>query len=203
MSMIAHRIGSVPTKGFDWYIIFLEGEQLTDEISEQIDKHFTRLGKVAGERTLVVRGYDSTEFRTSVEAHALHGTTAPVKVDAKEPALLVTDAVPKSREEKPGQNSGKQDIVEPFKEAGGLDNARVMLFPLRPIFERDKNISTFLDKLLSALHDTDPRAIEKLRPTTIEKCWDWLTKYFGLNPTFYGVGPKFDKIIGDALKRAR
>jgi hypothetical protein len=78
-----------------------------------------------------------------------------------------------------------------------------MLFPLRPVFEKDKNISKFFGRLLSALRDTDPKAIEKLAPTTVEKNWTWLSGYVDLSPKFFGVGPKFDKIIGDLLKLAR
>jgi hypothetical protein len=116
MSMIAHRIGSVPTEGFDWYIIFLEGP-FPDELGEQIDKYFTTLGKEAGERTLVVRGYDPTKFRMSLEAPALYGVGDWKLVDT--PALLVTDAVPKPREEELGHNSKEQDEVDPISEPGG------------------------------------------------------------------------------------
>ena len=203
MSMMAHRIGSVPTKGFDWYVIFLE-DGFKDELGEQIDKHFTALGKEVGERTLVVRGYEPTKFRKTFEAHALYGLAAPLQVANKDtPALLVTDAVPKPREKEPGHNSGEQDKVEPLAKAGGLDNARAILLPLRPVFEKDKDISTFFRQLVSALRDTDPRAIEKLAPTTIEKHWEFLTRYANLNPRFGGLGPKFDKIMGDLLRLAR
>jgi hypothetical protein len=71
MTMMASKIGTAPTIGFDWYIILLENPFL-NVIHEQIDKYFVTLGKEAGPHILVVRGYDATTFRHSLESAALY-----------------------------------------------------------------------------------------------------------------------------------
>lgn len=185
MSMCASKIGSVPTKGFNWYLVLLEGP-FADAIREQIDKYFMPLGKEAGPDVLVVRGYDATEFRNSfIESAAFYGEGDWKAVDV--PALVVTDALP-------------TDI----QHENGLDQARVMIFPLRQVYEKHKDVSVFFARLLSALHsDEASSALEKLDPSKIEKYWSWITDYVDMKPGFYGFSADVGKMIGKLLEKAR
>ncbi|SRR5713101_3275186 len=189
MTMFARKIGTVPTEGFKWYIVLLEGP-FVNELREQIDKHFINLGKAAGPDVLVVRGYDPIAFRESVVAEALLGPDHEWKekeVEAECPALMVTDALEKNVNEK-----------------NGLDKASVMIFPLREMYKKDKDISIFFEKLLAALHsDEASDAIKKLDKCTIEKYWDWITEYSEMKPSFFGFKADLGKIFGDLLQKAR
>ena len=185
MTMVASKIGSVPTEGFEWYIVLLEGP-FGDEIREQIDKYFLALGKEAGPDVLAVRGYDAKEFRDSfIESAAFYGGEDWKAVDV--PAIVVTDALPGAVEHR-----------------GGLDNAKVMIFPLRQIHEQHKDISSFLKRLLAALQAPEATvALEKLDASKIEKNWGWLTRYVEMKPGFFGFKADLERIVNDVLYRAR
>ncbi|MCX7098481.1 MAG: hypothetical protein NTV43_11330 [Methylococcales bacterium] len=185
MTMCASKIGTVPTEGFNWYIVLLEGP-FADAIREQIDKYFVTLGKEAGPDVLVVRGYDATTFRDSfIESAAFYGPDDWKSVDV--PAIVVTDALPTAVEER-----------------NGLDQAKVMIFPLRQIYEKHNDISTFFGQLLSALHSSEAsNALEKLDKAKIEKYWSWFTEYAELKPGFFGFKADLGKIIADLLTKTR
>jgi len=183
--MCASRIGTVPTEGFDWYIVLLEGP-FGNEIREQIDKYFTTLGKEAGPEVMVVRGYDATQFRDSfIDSAAFYGPGDWKTVDV--PAIVVTDALPTAVEQREG-----------------LDQARVMVFPLRQIYERHKDISIFFEKLLRVLHSSEASAaLEKLDKAKIEKYWSWISDYVELKPGFFGFNADLGKMISALLEKAR
>ena len=185
MTMCASKIGTVPTKGFKWYIVLLDGP-FGDAIREQVDKYFMTLGKEAGPEVLVVRGYDATQFRNSfIESAAFYGPGDWKMVDV--PAIVVTDALPTALEQ-----------------PDGLDQARVMIFPLRQIYESQKDISIFFGSLLQALHSSEASiALEKLDKANIEKYWSWISEYVELKPSFFGFKADLGKMISDLLKRAR
>ena len=155
-----------------------------DEIREQIDRHFQTLGKEAGPDVLVVRGYNSTEFKNSfIESAAFYGEGDWKQVDM--PAIVVTDALPAAVETR-----------------DGLEKARVMVFPLRQIYERHKDISVFLTKLLEALHSSDASdALGHLDKSQIEKHWSWLASYVEIKPTFCGFKLDVGKIIADVVAK--
>jgi len=181
MSMVASSIGTVPTSGFEWYLFFVESP-FGNEIRDQVDKHFQTLGKEAGPGVLVVRGFDAQAFRTSLfEAPALHEFQ---EIDP--PSVVVTDAHPKR-----------------VREVKGLNGAKVMVFPLRPVYAKDKDISLFFDKLLSALRSPDAIiALDKLDGSQIQRHWSWLTDYVELKPGFFGFNADLAKLVGDLLNRA-
>ena len=183
MTMCASRIGSVPTEGFEWYVVLLEG-QFGDEIRSQIDKYFLQLGKGVGADVLVVRGYDPIEFKNSfIESASFYGEGDWKNVDV--PALVVTDAVPKAIESR-----------------DGLDGAKVMIFPLRQIYERHKDISIFFDKLIKALHSSDAAdALDNLEISKLEKSWGWFSEYAEMKPGFFGFKADLSKMIGDMIRR--
>lgn len=193
MSMCASKIGTVPTEGFEWYIVLLEGP-FGDAIREQIDKYFLTLGKEAGLDVLVVRGYDATTFRNSfIESAAFYRSEdAPFfepddwkQVDL--PALVVTDALPTAVETR-----------------SGLDQARVMIFPLRQIYEKHQDISIFFGKLLAALNSNEASdALNRLDTSGIEKHWSWMTEYVEMKPGFFGFKLDLGKLITDMLAKAR
>ncbi len=187
MTMVASKIGTIPTKGFEWYIILLEGP-FGDEIREQIDKYFLELGKEAGPDVLAVRGYDATVFRDSfIESTSFYGRDDLKAKAVDSPAIVVTDALPEAVERR-----------------GGLDTAKVLIFPLRQIYEQHKDISVFFNQLLSALRAPEAMAaLEKLDSTDIEKYWGWLTQYIEMKPGFFGFKADLKKIISVLLQKAR
>lgn len=133
MGYIASHIATVPSTGFQWYLIFLEGP-FADEIKKEIDAHFFTLAKEVGKDVLVVRGFDPTGFRESV-------LEAPAFFDEKWrkraafPSLIVTNRVP----------------TEAVSDANVLEKGRVMIFPLAEVYREHKSISPFLSDLLTAL----------------------------------------------------
>jgi Xaa-Pro aminopeptidase len=166
--------------GFEWYLIFLEGP-FSDEIREQIDTHFATLGKEVGREVLVVRGNDPTEFRESVEAAAFYKQEWHERVDP--PALIVMNEAPKALEE-----------------SEKLDNAKVMIFSLREMFERHGSIVDFLTALLKAIKSKDSiEALESLEPKKLEKQWGWLSKYVEIKPRFLGFKFNADSAITDLV----
>ena len=168
MSMVATSIATVPTTGFKWYIVLLEGP-FADEIKNQINKYFTTLGKEVGPDILAVRGYDPTNFKNSfIESAAFYGEGDWKNVEV--PALVVTDALPIAVET-----------------PGGLDNARVMLFPLRPVYEKHKDISVFFGQLIAALHSgAGVEALAGLDESKVEKWREWISEYPEMKPRLFG-----------------
>lgn len=61
MGYIASHVATVPSTGFKWYLIFLEGP-FADEIKKEIDAHFLTLAREVGRDVLVVRGFNSDGF---------------------------------------------------------------------------------------------------------------------------------------------
>jgi hypothetical protein len=164
------------------------------EIREQIDKYFTSLGKEAGPDVLVVRGYDATTFlNTFIDSAALYATRPGESYgpddwkNVEKPALVVADALPSA-----------------FEKRGGLDKARVMIFPLAEMYNKHKDISLFFEKLLAALHSSEAsNALQKLDKHKIEKYWGWITDYTEMKPGFFGFKADLGKIIGDLLGKSR
>src|SRR5271169_3607550 len=125
MSYIASHIATVPTRGFQWYLIFLEGP-FADDIKKEIDAHFVTLGREVGKDALVVRGFDPATFRESVfEAPAFYDVKWNER--AKFPSLIVTNRAP----------------GEALSDANVLEKGRVMIFPLADIYSKQKSLSGF------------------------------------------------------------
>ena len=186
MSYIATHIATVPASGFKWYLIFLEGP-FADEIRKEIDSHFITLGREVGKDVLVVRGFDPTVFRESVYE-------APAFLDekwrerAQFPALLITNCPPS----------------DALSNAENLEKSKVMIFPLGKIFQEHKSIAGFLTDLLRALKNKDAfKALETLDGSKLQKGWGWLSKYFKMEPGFYGFSIKLDKAVKDLLAKKR
>ncbi len=183
MSYFASDIGTVPAEGFKWYVIFVEGAfaDVDNAVGEQINKYFLPFGKEAGPEVLAVQGYDPVAFRKSLmETGSLTGQLFP-------PAVVVTDTAP-------------AELVRP----NGSNQARVMIFPLKEIYEKRKDISNFLRQLLLALQSSDANAaLKKLDQTKIEKYWSWITDYVEMKPKFLGVTADLGKLVSDMLAKAR
>ena len=180
MGYQASSIGSIPANGFNWYLIFVESE-FNDDLRKEIENHFSALGKEAGKNVLVVRGYDAKEFRRPFsEASALFEERWRVKIDL--PALLIMNRPP----------------IEVMDSADALDTTKVICFPLRPVYERNKTIVPFLQELCQTLQD--PQALEVLddiNPKGVKKFWQWLTKYVEIKPGAFGVSVDLGKAISD------
>ena len=186
MGYIASHIATVPSTGFKWYLIFLEGP-FADEIKKEIDAHFLTLAREAGKDVLVVRGLDATAFRQSVyEAPAFFEKTWQKR--AKFPSLIVANRVPS----------------EAVSDANTLEKGKVMIFPLAEIYSEHKSIAGFLTELVDALKQEDAiRALEDLDDNKLQKGWSWLGKYFKLEPGFFGFNVKLNSAIKDLLAASR
>lgn len=185
MSMVASEIGTIPAEGFNWYVIFLEGD-FSDQIREQIDKHFSTFGQVAGRDVLAVRGYDPKQFRESLfEAEAFYGEEG---VPVEPPAIVLTNAVPGA-----------------FEHRAGLAETKVMVFPLREVYVQEKgDISVFLGRLLGALSQEDAfKALEDAKQSSLEKCWGWLSRYVKMKPGFFGFSADLNTVIGDIIAKTK
>jgi hypothetical protein len=80
----------------------------------------------------------------------------------------------------------------------GLDQAKVMIFPMRQIYEKHKDISIFFGRLLAALHSTEvSNALDRLEKAEIEKYRSWITKYVEMKPGFFGFKFDLGKIVAD------
>ena len=184
MGYIASRITTIPGQGYDWYLTFIETE-FQDDIRNQIDSHFEALGKEAGERILVVRGYDAKQFRQPIsEAAALLDSQWQERFEP--PALFVTNRPPQEVLASPQQ----------------LYHAKVLCFSLGRIFERDGTIVPFLSRLLDTL--AKPEAMEALEgeaQSRFSKWWGWLTQYLEMKPGAFGFSVNLGKAIGDLARR--
>jgi hypothetical protein len=181
MSFVASHIGTVPSIGFRWYLIFLEGS-FDDPIRREIDEHFRVLGGEVGESTLVVRGHNPTTFRESVyEAAAFYDDKWYER--ARFPALLVVDTPP----------------TQALSGPDAMDKARVFIFPLQEIYEEQQTLTGFLDNLLSALKN--PAAMEALedmeKVQSRKRYWGWLNRYVKMEPGIYGFGVNLNKVLTD------
>lgn len=145
MTYIASHIATVPTQGFQWYLIFLESSY-EDELHKDIDRHFETLGREVGKDILAVRGFDAATFRDSVyEAPAFLDDTWRAR--AKFPCLIVTNRVPS----------------QAVSAANMLQQGKVMIFPLAEIYQEQKSIAGFLSDLTEALKQEDTiEALEAL-----------------------------------------
>jgi hypothetical protein len=184
MSYIASHLGTVPASGFKWYLIFLEGP-FADEIRREIDAHFTTLGREAGKDVLAVRGFDPTAFRESVyEAPAFFDEKWRQR--ARFPALIVTNCSP----------------TDALSNAENLEKGKVMIFPLGDVYQEHKSIAGFLTHLVEALKQEDAiKALETLDGDKLQKGGGGLSKYFKMEPGFFGFSIKLDKAIKDILDR--
>ncbi len=186
MGYIASHVATVPSTGFKWYLIFLEGP-FADEIKKEIDAHFLTLAREVGRDVLVVRGLDPTAFRESV-------LEAPAFFDEKWrrraafPSLIVTNRVP-------------SDAVS---DANVLEKGKVMIFPLADIYREHKSIAQFLTDLLQALKQEDTiEALDDLDGNKLQKGWTWLGRYFKMEPGFFGFNVKLNSAIKELLARSR
>jgi hypothetical protein len=182
MTYIASHIATVPARGFEWYLVFLEGS-FSDEIKKEIDAHFVTLGHEVGKDSLVVRGFDPTTFRDSVfEASAFDDVKWNER--AKFPSLIVTNRAPS----------------EAVSDANILEKGKVMIFPLAGIYAEHKSLSGFLSDLVQALKSEDAiAALEALDGTKLRKGWGWLSKYSKMEPGFFGFSFKLNEAIKDFL----
>jgi hypothetical protein len=181
VSYIASNIATVPSVGFKWYLTILEGP-FADEIKREIDAHFLTLGRAAGKDVLVVRGFDPTEFRESVEAAVFYDEKWFQRV--KFPSLIVTNETPSKA----------------LAEKGALDNRKVMVFPLADIYKEHQSITGFLTDLIDALKQPDAvEALESLNGDELTRGWNWLSKYVKMRPGFFGFNLKLNEAIKDLL----
>jgi len=186
MGYIASHIATVPSTGFQWYLIFLEGP-FADEIKKEIDAHFFTLAKEVGKEVLVVRGFDPTAFRDSVlEAPAFFNEKSRKR--AAFPSLIVPNRVP----------------TEAVSDANVLEKGKVMIFPLADVYREHKSIAPFLSDLLMALKQEDAiKALDNLDTSKLQKGWGWLGRYFKMEPGFFGFNLKLNSAIKDLLAKAR
>ena len=131
----------------------------------------------------MIRGFDPTVFRDSVfEAPAFHDQKWHEL--AKFPSLLVTNRAPSAA----------------VRDANILDKGKVMIFPLREIYDEHKSLAGFLSDLVAALRNEDAIAsLDSLDRTKLQRSWGSLGKYFKAEPEFLGFGVDLKLAIGDLL----
>jgi hypothetical protein len=182
MSFITIDIASVSATDFDWYLVFVESP-FQDGIREDMDKNFLTLGREAGKGVLAIRGYDKLEIPEFFN-RALGNRIQP-------PCLLVMNRPP-------------ADLVDEKKKGAQarLEAAKLIIFPLTPIFEQDGTLSKFFGNLVNALKSRDAlEALEQLDGTKLQKAWGWLSKYVKMEPGFWGFKLKLNDVMRDALGR--
>ena len=184
MSYIASHLATVPSSGLRWYLVFIECPFI-DEVQKEIDTHFHRLGQEAGKDALVVRGYQGSQFTTSVyEAPAFFNERWRAR--AKFPSLIVSSVPPQ----------------EALGNTAALDSGKVMIFNLREVYDEKKSLAGFLAELVAALAKEDSiAALEDLDPGKLERGWGWLSKYMKMEPGFFGFSVKLDKVLRDILAK--
>jgi hypothetical protein len=185
MSYIASHLATVPSSGFRWYLIFIECP-FVDEVQKEIDTHFHRLGQEAGRDALVVRGYQGSQFTTSLfEAPAFSDDRWRAR--AKFPSLIVSSVPPR----------------DALGSAAALDSGKVIIFNLREIYDEKKSLAGFLAELVAALAKDDAlAALDDLDPGRLERGWGWLSKYVKMEPGFFGFNVRLDKALKDILAKA-
>jgi hypothetical protein len=184
MSYTATDILTIPATGFQWYMIFLE-DAFEDKLRDEIEKHFLTLGREAGQAVLAVRGFDPTRFRDSVvEAPAFFDEKWRQRV--KFPSMILMNKPPTAV-------LGSKDALE---------NAKVVIFPLKEIFAEQQSLSSFFSDLVAALRSRDAmEALDKLDGNKLQKGWAWLRKYVKLEPEFFGFGVNINEILDEMIRR--
>jgi hypothetical protein len=181
MSFVASDVATIPSRGFRWYLIFLEGA-FADTIKTEIDNHFMVLAREVGKDVLVVRGFDSRFAQSVYEAPAFYGEKWARR--AKLNSLIVTNRVPS----------------EAVSDANVLEKGKVMIFPLEDIYREHKSIAGFLTDLVDALRQDDAiRALDNLDGNDLQRGWGWLGRYFKMEPGFFGFNVKLNDAIKDIL----
>jgi len=181
MGFIVSNVATIPSKGFRWYLIFLE-TAFADEIKKEIDAHFLTLAREVGKDVLVVRGFDSNFSQSVYEAPAFFDERWERR--AKTPSLIVTNRVPS----------------EAVSDANLLEKGKVMIFPLADVYREHKSIAGFLTDLVDALKQEDAiRALDNLDGNKLQRGWGWLGRYFKMEPGFFGFNVNLNKAIKDIL----
>jgi hypothetical protein len=184
MSYQATNVATIPDRGFKWYLIFLE-KAFEDELRKEIENSFETLGREAGEDALVVKGFDATRFRESIyETPAFNDEKWRAR--AGFPSLIVLNKPPR----------------EALSSTEALENAKVMIFPLKEIFREEKSLSDFFSDLVGALRNPDAvAALDQLEKGKIQRAWGWLGKYVKIEPSFFGFKADVNRAISDLLAR--
>jgi hypothetical protein len=183
MAMIASDIATIPTTGFNWYVLFLE-DRYDDPIKIELSSNFLALGQEVGRNALVVRGFDEDTFYSSVyEAVTLYDDEWHQKMTR--PALLISDTAPRLLLEEPNK----------------LKAAKLILIPLSQLRSKGPGaIVDLLRNLVLALRDEDAvRLLVQLDSDGIKRKWGWLTKYLDLKPSFMGFGINLNAVLEDLL----
>lgn len=182
MSYIGSHIATVPSDGFQWYLIFLE-DSFNTNLKKDIENHFPVLGREAGADVLVVKGFDAAEFRDSVyETPAFFNDKWRDR--AKFPSLLVINGPPS----------------QVLCGVGKLDNSKIMIFPLENIYKEQGTLANFFSDLLEALKSNEAMvALETMEKKALTKWWRWLNKYSKMEPGFFGFSIKLNEILKDVM----
>ncbi len=182
MAYVASNIGTIPGQGFNWYMVFLESA-FEDDLRKEIENHFVALGQEAGEKVLVVRVFDAKKFgEPFTEAGALFEERFGIEI--KCPALLIMNRPP-------------EDVLGSDDR---LETTKVISFPLRPVYEKNRTIVPFLEELCRTLGN--PEALKLLDDKDrrgVKKFWAWLTKYAEIKPSVCGVRVDLGKAVTDLI----
>ena len=67
MGFIASELGTIPTTGFDWYVLFLE-DGYDDAFRRELTDNFANFAGDVGKRVLAVRGLNPDAFNKALDS---------------------------------------------------------------------------------------------------------------------------------------
>ncbi len=180
MGYLATNLRTIPSKGFNWYIFFLL-DKWNDPLRDEVERNFLHFAEEVGSGCLAVQGTDRVRFYNEVLSSELM-KFSPSRKDLPLPALVVSNHSPEDMDD----STGIKD----------MSNAQLMIFPLTAKYIKPGSITEFLKDLASTLKKDD--SIEKLgNKEEINRKWSWLTRYFEVKPSFFGIEVKVNQVIED------
>lgn len=188
MGFVASNFAKIPSQGYDWYVFILE-EGWNDQLHLELRENFDNLSTVVGQDVLVVRGSDARPkgFQNEIHNHyALH--LRGVDFQRLLSCLMVTNKPPLVDDE-----SSKK-----------LEDAIIMFFPLHDQIRKEGLVVPFLHDLAIAIKNPEAEAaLRGLNESVFNEKWSWLSKYFEIKPSFFGVSIKVNEIIDDMFSHPK
>ena len=191
MGYIATNLSTISER-YKWYVFFLL-DDWNDTLREEVEGNFNTFATAVGSNCLAVRGGgDRERFNDDVFRFyngAIAGELSKLSKRGESlplPALVVSNLSPEQMDD----SSGIKDV----------SNAQLMIFPLTEKFIKSGSITEFLRNF--ALHlKTDSLDELTSREKAREK-WSWLTRYFEVKPSFFGVEVNVNQALEDLFKSA-
>jgi hypothetical protein len=175
MGYITSSAVTIPSKGFDYFVFFLNDEY-TNNLRSEFEENFWPLAKNVGEKTLVVNGFDRIRFSEQVfEIYQIKTRSVP--------ALLITDTPPVIVEKLPPNER----------------NIKMVYIPLETIYKNQGSIVSLFKHVAESLKNSDAlELINSRNPVEIEKRWGWL-RFFSIKPNICGFGVDMNQFLEETI----